>query len=854
MKLLNNLPARKRKKMTGFCIWLSSYFVVSLCGPACCQQTESSRAAEKAESDSAKNSGADKKADAVDSKEQEAQETKSADTGTDGKDRGPVRDKWALVVGISKFQDSSLNLKYAAKDARDFYNYLVKDANFSADHVKLLTDEQATREAILDLFGDKWLPRAALPGDLVLIFISSHGSPSSLDVADINYIVAHNTDKEHLFSTGVSLQELAQLIKKRIHSDRVIAILDTCYSGAAGSQDSKNILRTTNINADEIAQGTGQMVICSSEPNQRSFESKNYENSVFTHRLIEALHLKGKDTNIEEAFNYMKEKVQEEVVQDRAALQTPVMKGNWQGENVVLAVVPASPRKPPYLKELPKKSAVQLAARVRTPEPDQAPAPAKKVEPAVPRLRWESWVARVQSGRKLIENDDEKAGERTLAQANADRFQMGLDDPRVYIAEKQDELKKAGTKPGYSTTFSAYLIEGRKALAAEKFAQAETAFKSALLESGACQARESAKGSALDGMGLSILYQGRFSEADNCFKRVQEIAEALKDTSPAEAGLYLEHAAFLLYLQGKNTESISMAKEALASYEKVLGPNHTQIARCLNLLGINLLAKKNLKEAELLIKRSMDINNAAAWFKYPELWQSFYSFGLLKNQEEKWKEAQGFLKQALSARDKQEGKSDLRSASILLAMAENGAGNGKTLDEEASLRKALAIAEKKLPADDRFRLLIAAKLIQVYEKTGKNVKADELKNTYANLEKAKQAVEIQRLYSFPQMQMLPPEKIGDSLNVHISEDFGDLYGKWTWDPAKRLFRAAWDNGELATVKLSRYDKEHPVLRYSQKEPERSGRLHVKEMNEFGMSGWSGFYDLIGKDGKWEAFW
>src|SRR5438552_3911726 len=79
----------------------------------------------------------------------------------------PIKDKWALVIGISKFANPTLDLKYPAKDAQDFYSFLTKDANFSPDHVHLLTNEQATRENILSEIGDKWLPRAANPDDLV---------------------------------------------------------------------------------------------------------------------------------------------------------------------------------------------------------------------------------------------------------------------------------------------------------------------------------------------------------------------------------------------------------------------------------------------------------------------------------------------------------------------------------------------------------------------------------------------------------------------------------------------------------------------------------------------------------------
>src|SRR6185369_9538657 len=34
----------------------------------------------------------------------------------------PIKDKWALVIGISKFKDPTINLQYASKDAKDFAN------------------------------------------------------------------------------------------------------------------------------------------------------------------------------------------------------------------------------------------------------------------------------------------------------------------------------------------------------------------------------------------------------------------------------------------------------------------------------------------------------------------------------------------------------------------------------------------------------------------------------------------------------------------------------------------------------------------------------------------------------------
>lgn len=254
-----------------------------------------------------------------------------------GNDR-PVTGKWALVVGVSNFKDSSINLKYAAKDATDFKNFLVNTEHFKPDHVKLLTDESATRENIIGLMGDKWLATHVKPNDLVVVYVSSHGSRSQDDAGGVNFLVAHDTNKNSLLATGIPMQWLTKMIKEQVHSDRVVLILDVCHSGAAG-QGSKALSRAAALDPRVIAIGSGQLIICSSQAEQVSWESANYENSVFTKRLIEALQCNKDQTTIMEAYKRLKILVESEVLHDRAELQTPVLwnKG-WTGKDPVLAV------------------------------------------------------------------------------------------------------------------------------------------------------------------------------------------------------------------------------------------------------------------------------------------------------------------------------------------------------------------------------------------------------------------------------------------------------------------------------------------------------------------------------------
>ena len=268
----------------------------------------------------------------------------------------PVQDKWALVVGISQFANSQLNLKYAAKDAQDFRDFLVGKCNFAPDHVKLLQNEQATKDRILDVLGDSWLPRVSLPDDLVVIFISSHGSPSDLDVAGVNYVVAHDTNPDKLFTTGIPIQHLAATIKERVHSNRVLVILDACHSGGA-AEASKGIRRVGNVDAAAVAQGAGSIVICSSSRNESSWEAKSKPNGVFTSALMESLKSGGSSTKLRDAFNTLKDKVQQQVVAERGVTQTPVLEATkWKGEDLILSAVPAAPRPAPKIDDEPPRA------------------------------------------------------------------------------------------------------------------------------------------------------------------------------------------------------------------------------------------------------------------------------------------------------------------------------------------------------------------------------------------------------------------------------------------------------------------------------------------------------------------
>lgn len=280
----------------------------------------------------------------------------------------PIRDKWAVVVGISQFSDPRINLKFAAKDAQDFRNFLIKEQNFKPDHIVTLLNEQATRANIMSAFGSRWLPNVAEPGDLVVVYISTHGTPSSIDNGGRNYVVAYDTNVNDLYATGVDMDELSRRIKEGVKADRALIVLDTCFSGNA-SIGTKGINRVANFDLKNFAVGNGHMIISSSSSNQASWESKTMQNGIFTHYLIESLRAKG--GNVKAAFDELQSQVQWEVKRDYGAQQEPQLHGDWQGKTLVISNPATSPR--PMTGVPGEQVIIPTASQIKPPVTQQKP-------------------------------------------------------------------------------------------------------------------------------------------------------------------------------------------------------------------------------------------------------------------------------------------------------------------------------------------------------------------------------------------------------------------------------------------------------------------------------------------------
>ncbi len=287
--------------------------------------------------------------------------TLAAPKGVPQAPSGRVRQKWALVVGISQFKDKTVEpLQFTRDDARSFADVLLdpKAGQFPKDNVHVLLDDNATtRNLKVEL---NWLARSAAPDDLVVIYIATHGTSRSMDTAGANYVLTYDTEvgeeqnPDLLFATAFPMVDISSVVASRIRATRVAIFLDTCFSeGAmteqAGAGQRRIAPGLTSASVSEqtlnhIRQGTGRMIVAASRNDQESMESNRLRHGYFTYYLVEALRQQGGAEPLSQVYAYVQQHVSTEVAKDYKAYgwhQDPVMSRSEPDTDFALGERPA---------------------------------------------------------------------------------------------------------------------------------------------------------------------------------------------------------------------------------------------------------------------------------------------------------------------------------------------------------------------------------------------------------------------------------------------------------------------------------------------------------------------------------
>lgn len=194
-------------------------------------------------------------------------ETAPDETSRSAADEPPRGDR-ALVVGVDRYADPGFtDLRGAARDARNIKWLLTEHLGFESGQIRMLTDEQATRDGIMDGIRD-WLVDGSRPGARALFYFAGHGyfqtdedddEPDGYDEA----LVPHDA---RLISREARPMQVANLIRddeigallNRLHDRQVHVIVDSCHAGTmtrslAPSKADPRYVRTIGLGPEVTA-------------------------------------------------------------------------------------------------------------------------------------------------------------------------------------------------------------------------------------------------------------------------------------------------------------------------------------------------------------------------------------------------------------------------------------------------------------------------------------------------------------------------------------------------------------------------------------------------------------------------
>lgn len=199
----------------------------------------------------------------------------------------PYRESWAAVIGIDDYQKWP-KLRYAANDAKAVRDLLVQKYKFKPNNVFLLLNQDATRQNILSLLGDKLANTDMVKReDRVFVFYAGHGATRKLPSGrDLGYIIPVDADLTNYQGQAISMTNF-QDVAEAIPAKHLLFVMDSCYSGLAltrggGMPASANYLQ-------EIARRMAREMFTAGGADEQVADNGPNGHSVFTWTLLQAL-------------------------------------------------------------------------------------------------------------------------------------------------------------------------------------------------------------------------------------------------------------------------------------------------------------------------------------------------------------------------------------------------------------------------------------------------------------------------------------------------------------------------------------------------------------------------------------
>jgi WD40 repeat protein len=188
---------------------------------------------------------------------------------------------YILAVGIDQYKDTGVNLKYAAKDARDIEEKIkVQAATLYTPwniHYELLTDREATKVNITKKIDA--LMATIKPQDSFILFVAGHG----VLLQNQYYMLTHDFNGQVSNASMISSNEIVEMSKK-IKSLSQLLIFDTCHAGGVDTI----VSGLYDARMSVLAKKMGLHIYASASDKQAAMDGYK-GNGLFTSTLLDGL-------------------------------------------------------------------------------------------------------------------------------------------------------------------------------------------------------------------------------------------------------------------------------------------------------------------------------------------------------------------------------------------------------------------------------------------------------------------------------------------------------------------------------------------------------------------------------------
>jgi hypothetical protein len=249
-----------------------------------------------------------------------------------------------LVVGINRYRDRALWLRYAVPDGQELVTAVRRTAAPLVREIKLTTlfDEQASMAELEAAFTR--IAAQISPNDVFLLYLAGHGV--TLD-GRYHFIPQefHYTNEDAVRHNAITQDHLQRWLAA-VPARKSVVLIDTCESGSFSQSLAvmRGMVEKTAI--DRLSKATGRATIVAATDTQPAIEG--YEgHGVFTYVLLEALRDADRNfgnrdgiTGLFELASYVHVRVPEITMRTFAYEQIPQV--HMQGSDFPVGVVQAS--------------------------------------------------------------------------------------------------------------------------------------------------------------------------------------------------------------------------------------------------------------------------------------------------------------------------------------------------------------------------------------------------------------------------------------------------------------------------------------------------------------------------------